>query len=632
MNLSYVGWHLPAAYELALRSAFWHEVEHGCFFITSVLFWWTIIQPWPSKPHFSRWVIVPYMLGAAVVNTALSASFAFSSHVFYPTYTRVPRLSGLSALDDQSAAGDGMWVIGSIFLFLPAMVIVYNLLSPRKKTRAGFVILQPKPVSESLDLLRTPWIGPLLRSRYGRMILQSISLIVASFVIAHGLWGPQIGAMNLACVVPWNIIRVLGVLVLIFAGNLFCMACPFMLPRELTRLVKLRRYKWPLKLRRKWLAASLMLLFFFAFEQWSIWDVPRRTAVVLLSYFIAAFLVDAIFTGASFCKYVCPIGQFNFISSLISPLELSIRSKSICSSCVTRDCIRGNERQRGCELQLYLPQKKGNIDCTLCMDCVKACPHENVQITAMNPVRDLLRDPQRSSVGQLSKRCDIVAIIRLIVFNGFGSAFVMLRPVVDMLNHLRIQFSSFGPVLQPGTCLLLFLSLLMAIELVITRTVRMFGLLSDVQVRSVTSRFIFALLPLGVTMWAAHLVFHLGAGLPSLWPTLQQAASEFVSSPLLNGSAIGGHVLQRVFPLGVPQWTIARCIRAETLMQIQFALLETGLLVSLYVGWRLAGQFVKESGRRTLLWATWAIAVFCLYALGLWILMQPMEMRGMVMS
>src|SRR5260370_897666 len=128
MNAAYVGWHLPASYELALRSSSWHEVEHGCFFFTSLSFWWTVIQPWPSHARFTRWLVIPYLLGAGIINTALSASFAFSGHVFYPTYTQVPRLFGLSALSDQITAGVGMWGIGDIFFLGPVMLIAFSLL------------------------------------------------------------------------------------------------------------------------------------------------------------------------------------------------------------------------------------------------------------------------------------------------------------------------------------------------------------------------------------------------------------------------------------------------------------------------------------------------------------------------
>ena len=40
------GWHVPAAYELALRVAgAWHVVEHASFFGAGLLFWWPVVQP-----------------------------------------------------------------------------------------------------------------------------------------------------------------------------------------------------------------------------------------------------------------------------------------------------------------------------------------------------------------------------------------------------------------------------------------------------------------------------------------------------------------------------------------------------------------------------------------------------------
>jgi cytochrome c oxidase assembly factor CtaG len=71
--LSFVGtiwlWHVPALYELALRSSAWHAIEHACFLTTGLLFWWPVIQPWPSRPLWPRWAMVPYLLLADVQNT-----------------------------------------------------------------------------------------------------------------------------------------------------------------------------------------------------------------------------------------------------------------------------------------------------------------------------------------------------------------------------------------------------------------------------------------------------------------------------------------------------------------------------------------------------------------------------------
>ncbi len=132
MNAAYLGWHIPKAYEFALASENWHNFEHACFFFTSVMFWWPVIAPWPHRQRGSRWLLLPYLLGADLVNTGLSAFLCFSGRLLYPSYGAIPRLFGLSALNDQVAAGAFMWVMGSTVFLIPAMMITVQLLSPRR--------------------------------------------------------------------------------------------------------------------------------------------------------------------------------------------------------------------------------------------------------------------------------------------------------------------------------------------------------------------------------------------------------------------------------------------------------------------------------------------------------------------
>lgn len=137
MNVSYLGWHIPAAYEFALSSENWHNVEHACFFFASLLFWWPIIAPWPFRQRESRWFLLPYMFLADVVNTGISAFLCFSGRVIYPSYGEIPRPFGLSALDDQVAAGAFMWVMGSMMFLIPGMIVTLQLLSPRRRRFAA---------------------------------------------------------------------------------------------------------------------------------------------------------------------------------------------------------------------------------------------------------------------------------------------------------------------------------------------------------------------------------------------------------------------------------------------------------------------------------------------------------------
>jgi putative membrane protein len=130
MNTAYIGWHVPRAYEFALASENWHNFEHACFFFTNLMFWWPIIRPWPSRTAQSRWMLIPYLLLADVVNTGVSAFLCFSGRLLYPSYGLVPRPFGFGALDDQVAAGAFMWVCGSMVYLIPAVAIVAQLLSP----------------------------------------------------------------------------------------------------------------------------------------------------------------------------------------------------------------------------------------------------------------------------------------------------------------------------------------------------------------------------------------------------------------------------------------------------------------------------------------------------------------------
>ena len=228
--------------------------------------------------------------------------------------------------------------------------------------------------------------------------------------------------MNLAGVLPWIHWRGLLILGLLAAGNVFCMGCPFLLPRTLARRFLPAGWSWPRRLRSKWLAVLLIVAFLWAYEALALWDRPGWTACLALGYFAAAFVIDGLFRGASFCKYLCPIGQFNFVQSLVSPLEVKVRDPAVCASCRTKDCIRGRDGIPGCELHLFLPRKAGNMDCTSCLDCVHACPHDNVGLIAGLPTAELWNDRQRSGVGRFGRRPDIAALIVVLVFGAFANA------------------------------------------------------------------------------------------------------------------------------------------------------------------------------------------------------------------
>src|SRR5665213_2975860 len=71
MNLTFLGWHVPAAYDFALTHEHWHDFEHVCFLTSSLAFWWCVIQPWPTQQRRNEWGLVLYLLAADIVITTL---------------------------------------------------------------------------------------------------------------------------------------------------------------------------------------------------------------------------------------------------------------------------------------------------------------------------------------------------------------------------------------------------------------------------------------------------------------------------------------------------------------------------------------------------------------------------------
>jgi len=138
-----------------------------------------------------------------VLNTVLSAFLTFSDRVLYQPYQDAPRLFGTTALSDQAAAGLIMWVPGSLVFLVPAVVLAIRLLSPAGSLiRPGANIGKPRlyrghggeiqrSIERYIRCAQNTRLGPILRARSGRRILQATLLIVAVAVIADDYSDPN---------------------------------------------------------------------------------------------------------------------------------------------------------------------------------------------------------------------------------------------------------------------------------------------------------------------------------------------------------------------------------------------------------------------------------------------------------
>jgi len=470
------------------------------------------------------------------------------------------------------------------------------------------------------DLLRVPLAGKLLTYKHARTLLQIPLFVVSAAMILHGLFGPTLAPQNLATTLTWIHFRGALVLVLLFAGNFFCLACPFMLVRNLARKLFHPVRNWPRRLRNKWLATGLLIAMLFVYEWLDLWASPWWTAWLIVAYFAAALLIDSVFKHAPFCKFVCPIGQFNFVAATLSPLEVRVRDHSVCSGCVTKDCIRGVREtaaplvviQHGCELALFQPRKAGNVDCTFCLDCVQACPHDNVGILSRLPAAELTTDPFRSGVGFFSRRKDLSALAVVFSFGALLNAFGMVSPVYALEQSLA---NLFGVHYEFPLLAFIFALFLVCEPLVLIGVAAWLTRVWSKSGRSllaVAVRYSYSLVPLGFGIWLAHFGFHFLTGLFTFIPVTQSALAEL-------GWAI----------LGEPRWGLSG-LAPNVVQLFEFGFITLGLVGSLLVSYSIT--YTEVLDHRGRVFSVWAAVALLIAASAFWLMSQPMEMRGVVLG
>lgn len=469
--------------------------------------------------------------------------------------------------------------------------------------------LQPR--RRRLDLLHLPLIGPLLRWKHNRTVAQSVILILAAAIIIDGLFGSPLAAKNVATVSAWVHYRGLVVLALLLVGNLFCAACPFMLPRKLAKWLGRPTQRWPQALRNKWLALVGLLAIVYSYELFDLWASPWWTAWLTVAYFAVAFVLEAFFTRNSFCLYVCPLGTFNFLYSTISPLQITARNHDVCHECTGHECINGSSSQQGCQLELFVPTIQSNLNCTLCLDCAKACPYDNVALAARVPGNELFRQTWRH-------RLDLAWLAIVAAFIALGNAFGMTPPVYVLEQQLADLLNTNSEALVLG---LIYIVGAVAVPLLvvylaawISRTLTQGGPNRGLSLNRLVMRHAYSFVPLGFAIWFAHYLFHFLIGAMTIVPAFQTFFQRTLHWPIL----------------GEPNWQLATVgVPLVTTIQLWQSLITYGGLLAAVALALHAASTAQQNRRHALLEALpWLIVLVALALASGATFLLPMEMRG----
>lgn len=457
------------------------------------------------------------------------------------------------------------------------------------------------------DVLRVPLLGRFLMWKHSRTAMQIVLFALAAAIIVDGFWGSQLAAKNVATVAAWVHYRGLVVLALLLVANLFCAACPFILPRKLARWLGQPQRRWPKALRNKWLALACLIAIIYAYELFDLWASPWWTAWLTVAYFATAFVLEAFFTRDSFCMYVCPLGSFNFLYSTASSLHITSRNLQTCRDCQGHECINGSATQQGCQLELFVPTMQSNLDCTFCLDCAKACPYDNVALAARPPGDELFRQGW-------PHRLDLALLAIFAAYMGLTNAFAMTPPVYDLEIWLADLLNTRSEALVLG---LVFLSSAVLLPLVLAYGAAWMGKLlsrTTSSLNRIVMRYAYSFVPLGFAIWLAHYLFHFLTGAMTIVPAFQTFFSDTLGIPLL----------------GEPDWTIAQwgVPSVSSIQAMQIVALVVGVVVAVYLAINAAYRAQPKSRTFWLEAVPWLLLLFLLAAASTNTFVLPMEMRG----
>ena len=262
----------------------------------------------------------------------------------------------------------------------------------------------------------------------------------------------------------------------------------------------------------------------------------------------------------------------------------------------------GPQGTPGCGTLLFAPQIRSNLDCTLCLDCVRACPHENIGLMARLPGRELLQP------GAWPQRLDVSLLVILLAAMGLTNAFGMVPPVYALQQALAetlgLRSELLILLLVFGATSLLLPTLLTLLAATLGRWLS--GTTRKYSLRATVAFFAPAFVPVGLGVWIAHYSFHLLIAPGSIIPVLQEFLGQGGDWGRFGGS-----------------------LDATLIGLVQLVAIGGGSVWSLLIAQRAATRMYRREAVPGML--PWALLLLAIALTAVWIFSQPMEMRGSIL-
>ncbi len=125
-NVVLVATHLPAVVDTVKVTQLGSFAVDMAWLAAGLLFWWQVLGPLPELAPMSYPARIVFLLANVFIPTVPAAFLTFADYPIYAVYELAPRVSGLTATQDQQLAGLTMKIVGGLWIFGTASILFFR--------------------------------------------------------------------------------------------------------------------------------------------------------------------------------------------------------------------------------------------------------------------------------------------------------------------------------------------------------------------------------------------------------------------------------------------------------------------------------------------------------------------------
>lgn len=116
--------HFSPLFDLSLEEPAVHDLEHGIYLASALLFWWPVVGLDPAPYRMGHPGRILYLFLQMPQNSFLAMAILFADAPLYPHYVTLGSPYGLDSLADQRLAAGLMWFVGDVIFLLALLAVL----------------------------------------------------------------------------------------------------------------------------------------------------------------------------------------------------------------------------------------------------------------------------------------------------------------------------------------------------------------------------------------------------------------------------------------------------------------------------------------------------------------------------